>query len=107
MGQLKIAKTKGTIESEMKKIEKCSLLILDDLFLIGLDAKERSIHMEIIEDRHGLKSIIITSQLPVESWYDAIGDPTVADAILDRIVHIAHKIELTGDSVRKITAKKK
>ena len=58
--------------------------------------------MEIIEDRHGLKSIIITSQLPVESWYDAIGDPTVADAILDRIVHTAHKIELTGDSVRKI-----
>lgn len=107
MGQLKIAKTKGTIESEMKKNEKCSLLILDDLFLIGLDAKERSILMEIIEDRHGLKSIIITSQLPVESWYDAIGDPTVADAILDRIVHIAHKIELTGDSVRKITAKKK
>ena len=52
--------------------------------------------MEIIEDRHGLKSIIITSQLPVESWYDAIGDPTVADAILDRIVHTAHKIELTG-----------
>ncbi|WP_217970017.1 ATP-binding protein, partial [Bacteroides acidifaciens] len=79
----------------------------DDLFLIGLDARERSILMEIIEDRHGLKSIIITSQLPVESWYDAIGDPTVADAILDRIVHTAHKIELTGDSVRKINAKKK
>ena len=53
------------------------------------------------------KTIIITSQLPVESWYDAIGDPTVADAILDRIVHTAHKIELTGDSVRKINAKKK
>ena len=101
MGQLKMAKNKGTIESEMKKIEKCSL------FLIGLDARERSILMEIIEDRHGLKSIIITSQLPVESWYDTIGDPTVADAILDRIVHTAHKIELTGDSVRKINAKKK
>ena len=101
------SKNKGTIDAEMKKIEKCSLLILDDLFLIGLDAKERSILMEIIEDRHGLKSIIITSQLPVESWYDAIGDPTVADAILDRIVHTAHKIELTGDSVRKINAKKK
>lgn len=107
MGQLKMAKNKGTIESEMKKIEKCSLLILDDLFLIGLDAGERSILMEIIEDRHGLKSIIITSQLPVESRYDAIGDPTLADAILDRIVHSAHKIELTGDSVRKINAKKK
>lgn len=107
IGQLKIVKNKGTIESEMKKIEKCQLLILDDLFLIGLDARERSILMEIIEDRHGLKSIIITSQLPVESWYDAIGDPTVADAILDRIIHTAHKIELTGDSVRKINAKKK
>ena len=54
MGQLKLAKNKGTIDAEMKKIEKCSLLILDDLFLIGLDAKERSILMEIIEDRHGL-----------------------------------------------------
>ena len=104
---LKMAKNKETIESEMKKIEKCSLLILDDLFLIGLDARERSILMEIIEDRHGIKSIIITSQLPVESWYDAIGDPNVADAILDRIVHTAHKIELTGDSVRKINAKNK
>ena len=68
-----LPKNKGTIDAEMKKIEKCSLLILDDSFLIGLDAKERSILMEIIEDRHGLKSIIITSQLPVESWYDAIG----------------------------------
>ena len=63
--------------------------------------------LEVEKDRHGLKSIIITSQLPVESWYDAIGDSTVADAILDRIVHSAHKIELTGDSVRKINAKKK
>ena len=67
MGLLKIAKNKGTIDAEMKKIEKCSLLILDDLSLIGLDARERSIIMEIIEDRHGLKSIIITSQLPVKS----------------------------------------
>ena len=67
--------------------------------------RERFLKVE--KDRHGLKSIIITSQFPVESWYDAIGDPTVADAILDRIVHTAHKIELTGDSVRKINAKKK
>ena len=107
MGQLQLAKTKRLLIHEMKKDEKCSLLILHDLFLHRMDAKERSILMEIIEDRHGLKSIIITSQLPVESWYDAIGDPTVADAILDRIVHTAHKIELTGDSVRKINAKKK
>lgn len=104
MGSLKIAKAKGTIETELKKIEKAQLLILDDLFLVGLDAKERAHLIEIIEDRHGRKSIIITSQLPVSDWYEAIGDPTVADAILDRIVHTAHQIELTGESVRKLKA---
>ena len=96
MGTLKVAKAKGTIDAELKKIERCPLLILDDLFLVPLDAKERPILLDIIEDRHGRKSIIITSQLPVSSWYDAIGDPTVADAILDRIVHTAHQIELSG-----------
>ena len=102
MGMLKVAKTKGTLETEMKRIERCSLLILDDLFLVPLDAKERPLLLDIIEDRHERKSIIITSQLPLESWYDAIGDQTVADAILDRIVHSAHRIELTGESVRKM-----
>lgn len=102
MGALKVVKTKGTIESELKKIERCPLLILDDLFLVPLDAKERSILLDIIEDRHERKSIIVTSQLPVADWYDAIGEPTVADAILDRIVHSAHQIELTGESVRKM-----
>ena len=90
----------------MKKIEKCPLLILDDLFLVGLDAKERAILVDIIEDRHNRKSIVITSQLPVADWYDAIGEATVADAILDRIVHSAHQIELIGESVRKLMAKK-
>lgn len=98
MGNLKVAKSKGTIDAELKKIERCPLLILDDLFLVPLDAKERPILLDIIEDRHGRKSIIVTSQLPVSSWYDAIGDPTVADAILDRIVHTAHQIELSGES---------
>jgi DNA replication protein DnaC len=102
MGALKVAKTKGTLDGELKKIERCPLLILDDLFLVPLDAKERSIILDIIEDRHERKSIIITSQLPVSNWYDAIGDPTVADAILDRIVHSAHQIELTGESMRKM-----
>ena len=82
------------------------ILILDDLFLVPLDPKERPILMEIVEDRHERKSMIITSQLPVDHWYDAIGDPTVADAILDRIVHTAQKIELTGESMRKVRAKK-
>ena len=106
MGTLKVAKAKGTIDVELKKIERCPLLILDDLFLVPLDAKERPILLDIIEDRHGRKSIIITSQLPVSNWYDAIGDPTVADAILDRIVHTAHQIELSGESIRKIKAEK-
>ena len=106
MGNLKVAKAKGTIDAELKKIERCPLLILDDLFLVPLDAKERPILLDIIEDRHGRKSIIVTSQLPVSSWYDAIGDPTVADAILDRIVHTAHQIELSGESIRKMNAAK-
>ena len=83
-----------------------SLLILDDLFLVPLDAKERPILLDIIEDRHERKSIIITSQYPSSSWYDMVGDPTVADVILDRIVHSAHTIELSGESMRKLKAKK-
>lgn len=102
LGTLKVAKAKGTIEAELRRIERCPLLILDDLFLVPLDAKERPILLDIIEDRHERRSIIVTSQVPVSNWYDAIGDPTVADAILDRIVHSAHQIELTGESVRKM-----
>lgn len=107
MGTLKIAKNKGTIEAELKKLEKAQLLILDDFFLVPLDAKERAHLTEIIEDRHGRKSIIVTSQLPELDWYDAIGDSTVADAILDRIVHTAHRITLTGESFRKLKALKR
>ena len=106
LGALKVAKTKGNLEAELKKIERCQLLILDDAFLVPLDVKERAILLDIIEDRHERKSIILSSQLPVSSWYDAIGDPTVADAVLDRIVHTAHQIELIGESVRKIKAGK-
>ena len=106
LGSLKVAKAKGTIEVEMKKVEKPPLVILDDSFLVSLDAKERAILLDIIEDRHERKSLILTSQLPVSAWYDAIGDPTVADAILDRIVHTAHLIELTGESIRKAKAGK-
>ena len=85
---------------------RCQLLILDDAFLVPLDAKERPILLEIIEDRHDRKSIVMVSQLPVENWYDAIGDQAVADAVLDRIVHSSHRIELFGESIRKMKAKK-
>ena len=106
LGALKVAKVKGTLETELKKIERCRLLILDDLFIVPLDAKERPILLDIIEDRHERKSIIITSQYPSSNWYDMVGDPTIADAILDRIIHTAHTIELYGESMRKLRAKK-
>lgn len=106
LGALKVAKVKGTLEAELKKIERCQLLILDDLFIVPLDAKERPILLEIIEDRYERKSVIITSQYPSSNWYDMVGDPTIADAILDRIIHTAHTIELYGESMRKLKSKK-
>ncbi|MGC4036210.1 MAG: IS21-like element helper ATPase IstB [Chitinophagaceae bacterium] len=99
--QLKIAKADGSEIREMQKIEKADLSILDDFGIQTLDQQSRSILMEIIEDRHGKRSTIITSQVPVKEWYDIIGEKTIADAILDRIVHNAHRIELTGESLRK------
>ncbi len=106
LGALKVAKVKGTLETEFKKIERCQLLILDDLFLVPLDVKERPILLEIIEDRHERKSTIITSQYPSSNWCNKVGDPTIADAILDRIIHTAHAIELYGESMCKLRSKK-
>lgn len=107
LSSLKVAKAKGTADVLLKKIERTQLLILDDAFLVPIDAKERTFLLDIIEDRHGRKATVISSQLPVPNWYDAIGDPTVADAVLDRIVHTAHRIELSGESLRKLNANKK
>ena len=86
---------------EIAGIEKMDLLILDDLGMHPLDSHNRSALIEIIEDRHGRRSTIITAQLPVAMWYDAFGDKTIADAVLDRIVHNAHRIEMTGEFLRK------
>ncbi|WP_254060878.1 ATP-binding protein, partial [Mucilaginibacter sp. L196] len=86
---------------EIAKIERQELLILDDFGIQPFDAQSRAALMEIIEDRHGKTSLIITSQLPVGKWYEVIGEKTIADAILDRIVHSAHRIELKGESMRK------
>ena len=83
------------------KIEKHDLLILDDFGLQMLDNHNRQALMEIIEDRHSKKATIIASQLPIDKWHRVIGESAVADAILDRLVHSAHKIELTGESWRK------
>lgn len=99
--QLKMAKGDGSYVREITKIEKQHLLIIDDFGIQPLDGHNRSALMEIIEDRHAKASIIITAQLPVNMWHEVIGERTMADAILDRIVHGAHRIELEGDSMRK------
>jgi DNA replication protein DnaC len=100
-GKLKMAKADGSYLREIAKIEKQDLLIIDDFGMQPLDVQTRATLMEIIEDRHEKSSLIITSQLPVKQWYDIIGEKTVADAILDRIVHNAMRIELKGESLRK------
>lgn len=107
ISKLKIAKADGSYIKEITKIEKQNLLILDDFGIQPFDAAGRSMLMEIIEDRHGKGSIIVTSQLPVSKWYDVIGDKTIADAILDRIIHQSHRVELSGESMRKKASKQK
>jgi len=99
--RLKIAKADGTILKELAKIERQHILLIDDFGIQPLDAQSRAILMEIIEDRHGKSSTIITSQVPVTMWHEIIGEQTIADAILDRIVHDAHRIEMNGESMRK------
>ena len=101
--KLHMFKADGTYLKQISKIEKHDLLILDDFGLQLLDNNNRMMLMEIIEDRHGRKSTIISSQLPVAKWYEVIGDSTVVDAILDRMVHAAHRVELKGESLRKNT----
>lgn len=99
--QLNISKADGSYLKQVSKIERHDLLILDDFGLQPLDNNSRMMLLEIIEDRHGRSSTIIASQLPVAKWYDIIGDSTVADAILERMAHAAHRLELKGESLRK------
>ena len=85
----------------LKSLGRADLLILDDWGLEPLDAGARHDLLEMLEERYGRRSTMITSQLPVDRWHDIIGDPTYADAILDRLIHNAHRIELTGESLRR------
>lgn len=100
-GRMKIAKADGSYLKELAKIERQHILLIDDFGIQPLDAQSRSVLMEIIEDRHGKSSTIITSQIPISKWHEIIGEQTIADAILDRIVHDAHRIEMKGESLRK------
>jgi DNA replication protein DnaC len=104
--KLKMAKADGSYINEIGKIERQHLLILDDFGIQPLDAQSRAALMEIIEDRHGKGSTIITSQLPVSKWHEVIGEKTIADAIMDRMIHDAHRLELQGESLRKKMKKK-
>jgi len=99
--RLKMSKADGSYLKEVARIERQQLLILDDFGLQTLDEPSRTALMELIEDRHGKSALIITSQAPVSKWHDIIGEKTIADAILDRIVHNAHRMELKGESLRK------
>ena len=98
---LSLAKGDGRYLKLLTSFAKTDLLVLDDYGLLELTQEQRHDLLEILEDRHGLKSTLVTSQLPVEHWHEQIGDPTLADAILDRLVHSAHKLQLEGDSMRK------
>ena len=101
---LKMAKADGSHLRELSRIERQDILILDDFGIQAFDAGGRAMLMDIVEDRHGKRSTIIASQVPVRNWYEVIGEQTVADAILDRLVHKSIRIELKGESLRKIKA---
>ena len=103
---LKKGKADGSYHSMIRRIEKQQVLILDDFGLKPMDHHARMALMEIIEDRHQKFSTIITTQKPIKHWHDIIGESTIADAILDRLVHSAHKIVLSGESLRKKQKKK-
>ncbi len=99
--EITIARADGSYAKLMNKLAKAKVLIIDDFGLAPLSDMERRELLEVIEDRQGLTSTIIVSQVPVENWHENIGDPTIADAILDRLIHNAHKFNLRGESMRK------
>lgn len=98
---LKLKGADGSYVKEINRIQRHDLLVLDDFGLDCLDKQSRLSLMEIVEDRNGVKSTIITSQQPVKNWHEIIGDPTIADAVCDRVIHSSHRIEIKGESVRK------
>ena len=103
--ELELAHGDGRFPRLFRSLTKVDLLILDDWGPDRLNASQRRDLMEIVEDRYGAGSTLITSQLPVDTWHDVIGEPTFADAILDRLVHNAYRIELDGQSLRKTRTK--
>jgi DNA replication protein DnaC len=101
LSMLKLSKVDGTYIRELKKLSKVDLLMMDDFGLQAFDTHAREALMDIIDDRFNNLSTIISSQIPVSAWYDIIGEGTIADAILDRLVNSSHRIDLKGESLRK------
>lgn len=99
--KLKLTKIDGTYMKELQKLLKVDLVILDDFGLQAFDNHAREALIDIVDDRHKNKSTIVSSQIPVSAWYDIIGEGTIADAILDRLVNSSHRIDLKGESLRK------
>lgn len=99
--ELELAEAKGEIAKIRARIAKVAVLILDDWAVSPISAKSRLHLLDILEQRAGNGSLIITAQLPVSGWFEYLGDPTIADAILDRVIHRAHRVELRGESMRK------
>ena len=99
---LSIARADGSYPSIIKKLLKPKVLIIDDLGLTPMSSPERRDLLEVVEERHGLSSTVVVTQFPIDRWHDNIKEATIADAILDRLVHNAHKINLKGDSMRKL-----
>lgn len=101
LSELAMARADGRLPRLMTRWAKIDVLVIDDVALRPLTPEQAADLLEIVEDRYHLRSTIVTSQLPVSEWHDALGEPTIADAILDRLVHNAHRIELHGDSLRR------
>jgi DNA replication protein DnaC len=101
LAELEIARGDGRYAKLMRQLARVEVLVLDDWGLDPLNDRQRRDLLEILEDRYGTRATIVTSQLPIEHWHEALGDPTLADAILDRLVHNAHRITLRGESLRK------
>jgi DNA replication protein DnaC len=97
----------GKADGRHPKLAKTNVLVIDDWGLNSLNDTERTDLLEILEDRHNIHSTIVTSQLPVKHWHETIGNATLADAILDRLIHKAYTIELKGESMRKIKTQKR
>lgn len=104
---LNIARGDGSYGKLLARLARYALLIIDDWGLAKLNDKERRDLLEVLEDRNGITSTLVSSQIPIEKWHDAIGDPTIADAVLDRLIHNAHTITLKGESMRKLLSKNK